>query len=107
MQITREELETQGVFIPTKDNDELLARFRAGSKILLEVLTFTYSSQGQLWCPFIIQHTDHYLGINPNASIKFSLKTNLDIPKNILDECPILVSVDDFKTILECLEKNC
>ena len=107
MRITREELEAQGIFIPTEVNDELLARFRAGSKILLEVLTFTYSSQGQLWCPFIIQHTDHDLGINSNALIKFSLKTNLDIPKNILDECPILVSIDDFKTILECLEKNC
>lgn len=37
MQITREELEAQGVFIPTKVDDELLARFRVGSLIVLNV----------------------------------------------------------------------
>ena len=35
MQITREELEAQGIFIPSEVNDELLARFRVGSKILI------------------------------------------------------------------------
>lgn len=107
MQITREELEAQGIFIPTKVDDELLARFRAGSKILLEVLTFTYNSRVQLWCPFIIQHTDRDLGVDSNALIRFSLETNFDILKDTLDEGPILVSINDFKTILECLEKNC
>lgn len=107
MQYTREKLEKQGIFIPTNVDDELLARFRAGSKILLEVLTFTYNSRVQLWCPFIIQHTDRDLGINPNALIRFSLGTNFNMPKDALDEGPILVSIDDFKTILECLEKNC
>ena len=37
MQITREELEAQGIFIPSEVNDELIARFRAGSLIVLNV----------------------------------------------------------------------
>lgn len=37
MSISREELEAQGIFIPTEVNDELLARFRVGSLICLDL----------------------------------------------------------------------
>ena len=45
MRITREELEAQGVFIPTEINDELLARFRVGSLILIEIFVPMYDSE--------------------------------------------------------------
>lgn len=37
MSISREELETQGIFIPSEVNDELLARFMVGSLICLDL----------------------------------------------------------------------
>ena len=72
MSISREELEAQGIFIPTEVNDELLARFRAGSKILIELLIPTYNFKVSYWTPVIISHDNNGLIFKDNNMCRFA-----------------------------------
>lgn len=63
MRITREELEVQGIFIPSEVNDELLARFKIGSLVLLNI-SVNINKKHIFWIPKLFQITDGPAGID-------------------------------------------
>ena len=114
MQITREELEAQGVFVPTEVNDELIARFRAGSLIVLNV---------ELVDPFASIHWrgPRFFQISEKSNVvsrdfhNFIFRLEHDTQFNDIDlyhedGTPFIAwlpDIDMFNKILICLEKNC
>ena len=114
MRITREELEVQGIFIPTEVNDELLARFRVGSLIVLNV---------ELVDPFASIHWrgPRFFQISEKSNVIsrdfhrfiFRLEHNTQFDGiNLYEEDGTQFiawrpDIDMFNKILECLKKNC
>ena len=107
MQITREELEAQGIFIPTEVNNELLARFRAGSKILIELLIPTYNFRVSYWTPVIISHCNNGLIFKDDNICRFAQCDQFYPGWNLIDEDTFPVTEATFKEWLKCLERNC
>ena len=103
MQITREELEAQGIFIPSEVNDELLARFRVGSKILIS----TYFPEIGL-VNLKIQHSYECIKYRELLfeNCKFILGDVFDNDLGLFIPT-ISITMDDFNKIITCLEKNC
>ncbi len=114
MQITKEELEARGIFVPTEVNDELLARFRAGSLIVLNV---------ELVDPFASIHWrgPRFFQISEKSNVIsrdfhrfiFRLEHDSQFNDNDLyqeDGTPFIAwrpDIDMFNKILVCLERNC
>jgi hypothetical protein len=107
MRITREELEAQGIFIPTEVNDELLARFRAGSKILIELLIPTYNFKVSYWTPVIISHDNNGLIFKDNNMCRFAQSDQFYPDGSLICVDSFPVTEATFKDWLECLKKNC
>lgn len=107
MSISREELEAQGIFIPTEVNDELLARFRAGSKILIELLIPTYNFKVSYWTPVIISHDNNGLIVKDNNICRFAQSDPFYSGWNLSCEYSFPITEATFKDWLECLKKNC
>lgn len=114
MQITREELEAQGVFIPTKVDDELLARFRVGSLICLDVEMINPICYG--WrLPTLFQisdKTDVYDKHFKDFIFRFVSSNEFSDEGLYYEDSGELRVVwhpdlDYFNEILKCLEKNC
>ena len=114
MQITREELEKQGIFIPTKVDDELIARFRVGSLIVLNV-EFIDPLEYKHWrAPRFFQVSEksnvtsrdfHNFIFRLEQGIQFD---NVDLYRE--DGTQFIAwrpDIDIFNKILVCLEKNC
>ena len=114
MQITREELEAQGIFIPTEVNDELLARFRVGSLICLELESI--NPNWNKWkLPTLFQISDrtnvHDRHLK-NFIFRFVSGNEFsDEGLYYKDSRELRVAwrpdLDYFNEILECLKKNC
>lgn len=114
MRITKEELEKQGIFIPTEVNDELLARFRAGSLIVLNV---------ELVDPFAIIHWrgPRFFQISEKSNMisrdfhRFIFRLERGTQFNDVDLyqengtqfIAWRPDIDMFNKLLECLKKNC
>ena len=107
MQITREELEAQGVFIPSEVNDELIARFRVGSPILIEIFVPMYDSEILCWQSFIVKHRNNGYIFKSNTIYRFASESKLysELPLTVEHALPI--SLETFKNMLKCLKKNC
>ena len=113
MRITKEELEAQGIFIPTEVNDELIARFRAGSLIVLNV---------ELVDPLEAKHwrAPRFFQISEKSNVvsrdfyNFMFRLEHDSQFNDIDlyqedDTPFIAwrpDIDKFNKILECLKKN-
>ena len=112
--MSKEELEAQGIFIPTKVDDELLARFRAGSLIVLNV---------ELVDPFASIHWrgSRFFQISEKSNVisrdfhRFIFRLEHDSQFNDADlyeedGTPFIAwrpDIDMFNKLLVCLEKNC
>jgi hypothetical protein len=114
MRITKEELEKQGIFVPTKVDDELLARFRAGSVIVLNV---------ELVDPLESKHwrAPRFFQISEKSNVfsrdfhNFIFRLEHDTQFNDADlyqedGTPFIAwrpDINMFNKILVCLERNC
>lgn len=114
MSVSKEELEAQGIFIPTEVNDELLARFRAGSVIVLNV---------ELVDPFAAIHwrAPRFFQISEKSNVisrdfyRFIFRLEHDTQFNDIDlyeedGTPFIAwrpDIDMFNKLLVCLKKNC
>ena len=107
MSISREELEAQGIFIPTEVNDELLARFRAGSKILIELLIPTYNFKVSYWTPVIISHNNNGLIFKDDNMCRFAQSDQFYTDQILIYKDSFPITEETFKDWLECLKKNC
>ena len=114
MRITREELEAQGVFIPTKVDDELLARFRVGSLICLDLESI--NSMFDKWrLPTLFQISDeNNVDDRDFKNFIFRFVSDNEFSDEGLyykDSGELRVvwypNLDYFNKILECLKKNC
>lgn len=114
MRITREELEAQGIFIPTEVNDELLARFRAGSLIVLNVELVDPIAAIRWRAPRFFQISEKSNVISRDFH-RFIFRLEHDTQFNDMDlyeenGTPFIAwrpDIDMFNKILICLEKNC
>lgn len=114
MSISREELEAQGIFIPTEVNDELLARFRVGSLICLDLELI--DPMCDKWRhPTLFQISDKSDVIDRDFKhFIFRFVSGNEFSDEGLyykDSGELRVvwhpNLDYFNKILECLKKNC
>lgn len=114
MQITREELEKQGIFIPTKVNDELLARFRAGSLIVLNVELVDPLESRHWRAPRFFQISEKSNVVSRdfhNFIFRLEHGTQFDNVDLYQEDGTQFIAwrpdINMFNKILVCLERNC
>lgn len=61
--VTKHYLHSKGIFIPTKVDDELVARFKIGSLVLLNI-SININKEHIFWIPKLFQITDGPTGID-------------------------------------------
>ena len=114
MSISREELEAQGIFIPSEVNDELIARFRVGSLIVLNVELVDPLETKHWRAPRFFQISEKSNVVSRDFyNFIFRLEHGTQFDNADLyweDGTPFITwrpDIDMFNKILACLEKNC